>query len=158
MKLQILSREKIEFLSKKGFKPNTAVISITNAGLDFALLENAPEFLLQMAFDDVDNDIFIDELGRIPDSEEERIKVEEKYNMLSDIQAKEIADFYFNLKDSAEMLICQCEHGQSRSAAVAAAILEFRLKRGIDIFADDRFYPNKAVYKKIYNSLKEKKL
>lgn len=58
MKLQILSREKIELLSKKGFKPNTAVISITDAGLDFALFENVPEFLLQVAFDDVDNDIF----------------------------------------------------------------------------------------------------
>ena len=158
MKLQILSREKIELLSKKGFKPSTAVISITDARLDFATLENAPEFLLQMAFDDVDNDIFIDELGRIPDSEEERIKIEKKYNMLSDVQAKEIADFYFNIKDSAETLICQCEHGQSRSAAVAAAFWEFRSKRGIDIFTDDRFYPNKAVYKKIYNLLKEKKL
>ncbi len=153
MKLQILSREKIELLSKKGFKPDTAVISITDAGLDFALLENSPEFLLQIAFDDVDNDIFIDELGRVP-TNEERIKIEAKYNMLSDAQAKEIADFYFNIKDSAQTLICQCEHGQSRSAAVAAAISEFRSKRGIDIFVDDRFYPNKAVYKKVFSALK----
>lgn len=157
MKLQILSREKIELLSKKGFKPNTALISITDVGLEFAMLENAPAYLLQVAFDDVDNDIFIDELGKVPDGEE-RIKIESKYNMLSDAQAKEIADFYFNIKDSTETLICQCEHGQSRSAAVAAAILEFRSKRGINIFADDRYYPNKAVYKKVFNALKEKKL
>ncbi len=153
MKLQILSREKIELLSKKGFKPNTAVISITDAGLEFATLENEPAYLLQVAFDDVDNDIFIDELGKVPDGEE-RIKIETKYNMLSDAQAKQIADFYFYIKASAQTLICQCEHGQSRSTAVTAAILEFRSKCGIDIFIDDRFYPNKAVYKKVFSALK----
>ena len=152
MKLQILSREKIELLSKKGFKPHTAVISISDTDLEFAEMENKPEFLFQIAFDDVDNDTFTYDSLFSPEED-----TKEKYKMLSDIQAQQIADFYFNIKDTAETLICQCEHGQSRSAAVAAAVLEIRSKRGIDIFADDRFYPNKIVYRKVYKALKEKK-
>ena len=77
--------------------------------------------------------------------------------MLSDEQAKEIADFYFSIKGSTNLLICQCEHGQSRSAAVAAAIIEYKNKSGIEIFADDNYYPNKVVFKKVLNALKTHK-
>ena len=37
-------------------------------------------------------------------------------------------------------IICQCEHGQSRSAACAAAIKEHFEKSGIEVFADYRYY------------------
>ncbi len=151
----ILSRKQIERFAKNMFPKNTAVISITDYGLDFAELADKPEYLLQIAFDDVDNDIFIDVLGRMPVNEEERKKVEEKYNMFTDSLAKEIADFYKNVADKAELLICQCEHGQSRSAAVAAAITEYRVKRGIDIFANDNYYPNKMVFRKVLEQLKK---
>ena len=70
-------------------------------------------------------------------------------------QAKEIANFVMNIKDKAEFIICQCEHGQSRSAAVAAAILEFKSRKGIDIFSNDRYYPNKVVFRKTLKSLKK---
>ena len=153
MKIQILSREKIKLLSAKGFKPNTAVISITDAGLDFAELKNAPEYLLQVAFNDIDNDVFMDELGRQP-TDAERKRIEEKYKMLTDEQAQQIADFYNQVKKQADVFICQCEHGQSRSAAVAAAFLEKSSKRGIDVFVDDKYYPNKTVFKKVFNALK----
>ena len=52
-------------------------------------------------------------------------------------------------------LICQCEHGQSRSAAVASAILEFKSRRGIQIFADDRYYTNKVVFRRVLEALKD---
>ena len=154
MKIAIFCREKIEALAQKGFAPRTALISITDAGWDFAALENKPEFLLQVAFDDVDNDIFVDELGRAP-TEEERAQIEAKYRMLTDEQAGKIADFYLSIKDKADLLICQCEHGQSRSAAVAAAVLEYQNRSGIKIFADDRYYPNKMVFKKVLSQLKK---
>lgn len=51
-------------------------------------------------------------------------------------------------------MICQCEHGQSRSAAVAAAIMEFRSRRGITVFAHDSYYPNKVVFRKVLEALK----
>ena len=50
-------------------------------------------------------------------------------------------------------IICQCEHGQSRSAACAAAIKEHFEKSGIDIFADYRYYPNQLIFNKLRDAL-----
>lgn len=50
-------------------------------------------------------------------------------------------------------LICQCDYGQSRSAACAAAILQHTERRGIDVFADFRYYPNQLVYRKVFEAL-----
>ncbi|MBQ8207522.1 MAG: hypothetical protein IJZ89_02170 [Clostridia bacterium] len=73
--------------------------------------------------------------------------------MLSDEQAKQISDFYREVKDDVDIIICQCEHGQSRSAAIAAAILEYEYKKGIDIFANDDYFPNKVIFRKVLKSL-----
>ena len=154
MRILIKNRHQIEEMSKVGFDKHTALISITDVGLSFAELQKYPEFLLQIAFDDVDNDVFVDELDRKP-TDEERITLEKKYKMLSDEQALQIASFYFDNKDSISTLICQCEHGQSRSAAVAAAVMEFRSRRGIAIFSHDSYYPNKVVFRKVLSALKE---
>ena len=154
MKIVIKSRQDIEQMSQTHFPKNTALISITDADCVFAELVNQPEYLLQVAFDDIDNDVFVDELGRTPNDEERRT-IEEKYNMISDAQAMQIASFYYENKGSISTLICQCEHGQSRSAAVAAAILEFRSRRGIAIFSHDNYYPNKVVFRKVLEALKD---
>ncbi len=50
-------------------------------------------------------------------------------------------------------IICQCEYGQSRSAGCAAAILQHFGRRGVDIFADYRYYPNQLVYHKVLDAL-----
>lgn len=148
MKILIRSRKAIERMSKSPFPKGTALISINDANDSPFNLVNRPDFLLRLAFDDVDNDVFADESVEEL-TEEERLEVEKKYNMFSDEQAIEIATFYDNNKENVSMLICQCEHGQSRSAAVAAAILEFRSRRAIQIFADDRYFPNKVVFRKV---------
>ena len=149
-KIIIRNRKSIEQMT---FAPNTAVISIADYDDSFANLKDKPAYILQIAFDDIDNDVFIDELGRTP-NEEERHEIEEKYHMLTDEQAKEIADFYHSIQDKAEIIICQCEHGQSRSAAIAAAILEYKCRKGIVVFADDRYYPNKTIFKKVLKAIK----
>ena len=153
MKILIRSRKDIEEMAKQPFLEHTALISITDHDWSFAELEHKPEFLLQLAFDDIDNDAIVDELGRKP-TEEERQTIEAKYNMFSDEQAKQVASFYHKYKDTIEVFICQCEHGQSRSAAVAAAIMEFRSRKGITVFASDRYYPNKVVFRKVLSELK----
>ena len=66
MRILIRNRAEIEKMSQSGFAENTALISITNANRYFADLINKPTFLLQVAFEDVDNDVFVDELGRRP--------------------------------------------------------------------------------------------
>lgn len=147
-----MSRLKVEELSSTPFPTPTALISITDYNYDFAELKNKPNHILQLAFDDVDNDVFVDELGRKP-LDAERILIEAKYHMLTDSQAKQIADFYREVADKVEVIICQCEHGQSRSAAVAAAFMEYVSKNGIEIFAHDDYYPNKAVFKKVLKYL-----
>ena len=154
MKIKIRSRDNIEEIAKNPFPERTALISISDWGYEFAELKNKPEFLLQLAFDDVDNDVFIDELGRKP-TKSERQRIEHKYHMLTDKQAKQIAEFYMQIADKADILVCQCEHGQSRSAAIASAILEYRNGDGIRVFVDDRYYPNKTIFKKVLKYLKK---
>lgn len=149
MKILIKNRLEIETLAQNPFEQCTALISITDYDYDFAELKNKPQYLLQLAFDDVDNDVFEDEAD-LP-----RHLIEEKYHMFTDVQAEKIAHFYKKIKGKAEVVICQCEHGQSRSAAVAAAITECENKNGIEIFADDKYFPNKVVFRKVYAHLSE---
>lgn len=69
-------------------------------------------------------------------------------------EADELAKFIYEARNDGLDIICQCDFGQSRSAACAAAILEHFEKRGIDIFADYRYYPNQLVYHKVFDALK----
>lgn len=71
-------------------------------------------------------------------------------------EADALAEFIYRAKEDGLNIICQCEYGQSRSAACAAAILEHFSRRGIDIFADYRYYPNQLVYHKIMDALGRK--
>lgn len=154
MKILIKSRSAIERLAQKPFPKNTLLISITDVGDVPVQLTNEPDILLRVAFDDVDNDVIVDEVGADA-TNEQRLKMEEKYNMISTDLAHEIAKIYYENRDRISTLICQCEHGQSRSAAVASAILEFKSRRGIQIFADDRYYPNKVVFRRVLDALKD---
>ena len=155
MKIIIKSRKTVESIAKTPFSIKTAIISIVDYGDEEVHFENMPQELLRVSFDDVDGDVFIDELGRnkliLP---EERLNIEEKYKMISDEQALQIAEFYKRIAGRVQCLICQCEHGQSRSAAVAAAFLEYRYKSGIRIFSDDNYYPNKYVFRKLLKALR----
>ena len=157
MRILIKSRKEIEALAKNPFDSGTALISITDFNDRTVDLINKPDFLLRVAFDDVDNDVIIDEVGKDATIEEKAV-VEKKYNMISLEQANEIAKLYYDHKDVINVLICQCEHGQSRSAAVAAAMLEFRNRRGIEVFSNDKYYPNKVVFRKVLEALKDQML
>lgn len=154
MKTLIKSREAIEKMSERQFPKGTLLISITDVGDADVKLQYEPEYILRIEFDDVDNDVLVDEVGNNA-SLDEKMAVEKKYNMISQKQAYEIARMYYEHKDEITTLICQCEHGQSRSAAVAAAIMEFRSRRGIDIFSHDNFYPNKVVFRRVLEALKD---
>ena len=153
MKIRIKNRKALEKISASPFEENVAIISITDVDDVPVNLKYLPKGVLSISFNDVDNDVMIDEIGRTH-TDDERIFIENKYHMLTDEQANQIATFYFSVCDKVDCIICQCEHGQSRSAAVAAAILEYRSRKGVSIFADDRYYPNKVVFRKVLASLK----
>ena len=71
-------------------------------------------------------------------------------------EADELAEFICRAKEEGLDILCQCEYGQSRSAGCAAAILEHFERRGIEIFADDRYYPNQLVYHKVKRALEKR--
>ena len=149
MKISIMSRRALEKLSERGLPRGTAVISITDFGERQVEMASEPDFLLRLAFDDVDSDVFNGA------DQKDVSAIEEKYHVMTEGQAREIADFFADVSGVAQTLICQCEHGQSRSAAVAAAILEHRSRRGIGIFADDRYFPNKLVFRRTLSALRK---
>ena len=151
MKILIKSRKSIEKLARNPLPENTALISITDHGCDFADLEHKPAYLLKLSFDDVDGDVF-----EHNPTADDIAEITSKYHMLTDEQARQIAAFYNSVRGNAETLICQCEYGQSRSAAVAAAILEYGSHKGITIFAHEKYCPNKYVFHKIYHALQNK--
>lgn len=153
MKVEIMSREQLVKRSQEPFLPNTAVISITDADREDVPLRYEPGRMLRLKFDDESYEIFEELLGRKP-SVREMHQIEEKLSMLSNAQSRQIAEFVLQDVGKNSRLICQCEYGQSRSAAVAAAILEYLEGKGIRIFADARYYPNKLVFAKVLRSLR----
>ena len=93
MKIIILGREELEELSQNPFPQNTGIISVVDYGAESIKLQHAPDYLLQLSFNNVDSISFDWETGKEP-NEIERITLERKYHMLTDPQAKQIVDFF----------------------------------------------------------------
>ena len=145
MKVSIYSREAIEAMLQNGIPANTAIISFydpqttrTPKGyepVDYSGIDNP---VMQIALHDIDLEI----LG--------------EYGLTYDTyfpEAQALAAFICQANADGNDILCQCEYGQSRSAACAAAILEYYHRTGITIFADYRYYPNQLVFHKVYNAL-----
>ena len=145
MKVNIHSRSSIGELIQNGFPKNTAVISFftPNKG---NLKENP------VNYQGVCDKVFY--IG-VPDIDIE-ILADYGYTCESYLaEADELAKFILEAKLNDLDIICQCDYGQSRSAACAAAILQHFEGRGIDIFTDFRYYPNQLVYHKIFDALEK---
>lgn len=156
MKKQIriltFNRIQLQLLSLKQFEPNVAVISITDHEAPLVHFVNEPKFLLRTSFNDVGFDEFWDTNTKLEIDEKEAF--EKNYHVISTMQAKEIANFYHKIiSDNVDTIICQCEHGVSRSAAVKAAILEYEAQRGIEVFANKHLSPSKTVFKRVLKAL-----
>lgn len=145
MKVDIYSRKAVEELLKNDFPKNTAVISFydppnirtgeISKPVDY---KGKPERLFTVAVYDIDIDIL------------------EDYGFTFDTyfpESESLAEFIRRAHDDGLDIICQCEYGQSRSAACAAAILEHYCKDGISIFADYRYYPNQLIFNKVRKAL-----
>ena len=148
MEVSIYSRKAIKELIEKGFPQNTAVISFYTPKDKRDYEEN------RVNYDGVCNKVFY--VG-IPDIDIE-ILSEYGYTYKTYLaEADELAKFIYEAKADGLDIICQCDYGQSRSVACAAAILEHFEGRGIDIFVDYRYYPNQLVYHKIFDALEKVK-
>ena len=145
MKVNIYSRSSIEELIQNGFPENTAVISFYtpskhNRQESPVNYQGICDKVLYVGIPDIDIEILAD-YGYTYES------------YLS--EADGVARFIRQAKLGGLDIICQCDYGQSRSAACAAAILQHYEGRGIDVFADYRYYPNQLVYHKIFDALEK---
>ena len=147
MKVTVYSRNAIERLMSAFKIKNTAIISFHDpigkghrqaenyAPIDFTGKCNR---VMQIALHDIDIDVLpsfgLTYMSYFP-------------------EVDELAEFIYKAKEDGLDIICQCEHGQSRSAASAAAIMQHFYKNGIDIFTDYRYYPNQMVYNKVFDAL-----
>ena len=152
MNVEIMGREALVELAKEPFPEGTSIISITNTDLADIALEHQPDRMMHLKFDDVSDEIFEELLGRKPNVREMHL-IASRFHMLSNAQTQQMADFVLSMRKEGT-LICQCEHGQSRSAGVAAAVMEYYYRKGINIFADSRYYPNKYVFRKLLHALR----
>ena len=148
MNISIHSRQSIgEFIRSGGFPDNTAVISFyspkKNSAADAAPVDyrSLPARLFYVCAPDID----IEALPHFGLTYETYL---EEADRLADFIRKAVAD--------GLSIICQCDYGQSRSAACCAAILEYYERSGISVFADYRYYPNQLVFNKILDALKRK--
>ncbi len=151
--ITIMSRETAEQLIASGFPTNTAVISFYDP-LD------GPHSLHMYGYKPIDysavcrrvfmigiHDIDIEMLG------EYGLTFESYFP-----EADDLACFIKKAVADGVNIICQCEYGQSRSAACAAAIQEYFEKNGIEIFADYRYYPNQMIFNKLLQALKRENM
>jgi hypothetical protein len=148
MEVKIYSRKAIKELIEKGFPKNTAVISFYTPKNKRDYEEN------RVSYYGVCDKVFY--IG-IPDID---IEILSDYGYTYDTylaEADDLAKFIDKARGNGLDIICQCDYGQSRSAACAAAILQHFEGRGIDIFADYHYYPNQLVYHKIFDALEKVK-
>ena len=145
MKVSIYSRKAIETLLQEGIPANTAIISFYDP-----LTTRTPKGYSPVDFSGIDNPVMQIPLHDID------IEILGEYGLTYDTyfpEAQALAAFIRKANDDGNDILCQCEYGQSRSAACAAAILEYFHQRGITIFADYRYYPNQLVFNKLYDAL-----
>lgn len=145
MKVQIYSRKAIEELLQSNFPENTAVISFydppskrTGKVLKPVDYKGKAERVFTIPIHDIDIDVL------------------EDYDLTFDTYFPEVNNLAVYIhqayKDGLD-IICQCEYGESRSSACAAAILEHYYHNGISVFADYRYYPNQLVFNKVKDAL-----
>lgn len=145
MNVSIYSREAIEKRIVNDFPANTAVISFYDPKDSKGYGNCTPvdyhkqcERIFYVCIYDIDFEILGD------------------YGLNYDTyfpEVDELADFIIQAEKDGLDIICQCEYGQSRSAACAAAILEHFYHNGISIFADYRYYPNQMLFRKMLDAL-----
>ena len=148
MKINIHSRSSIGELIQKGFPKKTAVISFYTPKSKREYAES------RVNYSGVCDRVFY--VG-IPDID---IEILGDYGYTYETylaEADELASFICKAKTDGLDIICQCDYGQSRSAACAAAILQYYEGWGIEVFADYRYYPNQLVYHKVFEALKKHK-
>ena len=146
MKIDICSRKTVRKLMEGGALKDKAVISF------YAPKRSEKSLEVKVDYSGICDTVFY--VG-IPDID---IEILEDYGYTYDTyltEADGLAEFIYDAIEKGREIVCQCDFGQSRSAACAAAILQHFEGRGIDVFSDYRYYPNQLVYHKVFDALEK---
>ena len=140
MNVKIYSRKELNDRLKERNLENTLLIAFYDPQDDLPTFSGKAEQVITLP---------------IPDLDKEDLK-EYSYTMDSYFtQADYVAEFIVKAVRDGLDIACVCEYGESRSAGCAAAIKEFYDGNGIEIFADERYYPNKIIYNKLLAALRK---
>lgn len=152
MDIKIESRNSIIKRSEKPFQKGAVLFSICDTDMQAPQLVHEPDYRFVMTFNDVDGEVFLDTYGNKL-SGNARLAAIDKYKPISNEIAAEFAKYYFSIRNGISTVICQCEHGESRSVALAAAIAEYENHDGLKYFIEDEYCPNKLVFRAFYKAL-----
>lgn len=147
MKIKIYSRAAMRARIREGKLDNTAVISFYDPESG-----RTPKDYHRLEYGDCCDRVFYVPIHDID------LEILGEYGLTFDDyfpEVTELAQFVHSAIEDGVDIICQCEYGQSRSAACAAAIREHFFGDGIEVFADYRYYPNQLIFNKLRAALKE---
>ena len=140
MNVKIYSRKELNDRLKEGNLENTLLIAFYDPQDDLPTYSGKAEQVITLPIPDLNKED-LEEYGYTMDS------------FFS--QADYVAEFIVKAVRDGLDIACACEYGESRSAGCAAAIKEFYDGNGIEIFADERYYPNKIIYNKLLTALRK---
>lgn len=141
--VMVLSRDDAVKFSHTTDYATYAIVSINDSK------SHKPEFFDSPYLEAVEY-FFFDDL----DCEEDRGEFARMYTVISDNDAASIAKFVNEWYNKVDILVIHCYAGISRSAGCAAAILEHFTGDASQIYNDKNKVPNKLVYEKVLNALK----
>ncbi len=140
MNVKIYSRKELNDRLKERNLENTLLIAFYDPQDDLPTFSGKAERVITLPITDLDKE----------DLEEYGYTVDSFFS-----QADPVAEFIVKAVRDGLDIACACEYGESRSAGCAAAIKEFYDGNGIEIFADERYYPNKIIYNKLLTALRK---
>lgn len=144
MKFVILNKSKAERFSYTDYSSDKVIISISTPGDEKAEFDRNNKTI---------KDILYLEFYDISYNSQEIFK---GYAPMTDEDAVKIKDFVLKWKDEVDTLWVHCDAGISRSAGVAAGILEALGEDNSYIFDSKMYFPNLLCYRKTLNAFTSK--
>ena len=154
MDIEIHSFDSLEARARIPFAENSLLISIGDTDAPPPKLLYKPVHMLRLIFDDI-TPAEIEERLEVSLSEFEdeealaEFLIDNSTSLFDDAMADKIVKFVYQYHEAARVLICQCERGESRSAACAAAIAEALYGNGDRFFKDKRYGLSRFIYDKL---------
>lgn len=140
MDVTIMNKSKTGRLSYTDYSSDKVIISISTPGDEKAEFDRNNKTI---------KDILYLEFYDISYNSQEIFK---GYEPMTDEDAVKIKDFVLKWKDEVDTIWVHCDAGISRSAGVAAGILEALGKDNSYIFDSKMYFPNLLCYRKTLNA------